>query len=500
MTTDNQRDDGRDDDVKCTCGHERREHGKRFGATCYAWDAITNFVCRCLTFQPSDEGRGAAAHAQVRCLCKHARIDHEGYFSDGACGDPNNEGCECLRFQEEHVLDKPPPATPEPAVGVDRYSDDRLSLAQEIAETLKSRGHWVPANYAGPDLIMAVGKALDAMPPTETAKGGEGANEHAARCDGCGDPVAPYRLYYCEPCVTPDENDMRVSTLRDEITRLERERDTALANNDDCRLLWQEATDRADRLAAELADTKRECSMLIEGCFNADAKLAEAKAALVANRLTISEANNATEEQREEKRQLQAKLAEVTKDAERLRNRVAGAESHAGDADRAIFSWSQAHQELRLALDEATKQQKADYQRAVNAEKAQTHAGKVNYELNQRLTVALAREAGLRSALETFVTAPVAVVGRRGMEYKTESGMVIGLARWILDEDLQRAGAALSASPEGVAEVLRKMPHLENSVGGVNALAEVNERHPIDDCIELGGKCALDRAMGGAKA
>ncbi len=41
------------------------------------------------------------------------------------------------------------------------YSDDRKSICNEIAETLKSRGKWVPKNQHGPDLIMAVGKALD---------------------------------------------------------------------------------------------------------------------------------------------------------------------------------------------------------------------------------------------------------------------------------------------------------------------------------------------------
>ena len=44
---------------------------------------------------------------------------------------------------------------------VSRYSDDRLSLAQEIAATLRQRGHWVPKEWAGPDLITAVAAALD---------------------------------------------------------------------------------------------------------------------------------------------------------------------------------------------------------------------------------------------------------------------------------------------------------------------------------------------------
>jgi len=39
------------------------------------------------------------------------------------------------------------------------YSDDRLSLAQELRETLKSRGLWCP-DTAGPDLIMAIALAL----------------------------------------------------------------------------------------------------------------------------------------------------------------------------------------------------------------------------------------------------------------------------------------------------------------------------------------------------
>ena len=42
------------------------------------------------------------------------------------------------------------------------YSNDRLSLAQEIKETLEVNGQWTPKNYAGSDIIMAVGKALAA--------------------------------------------------------------------------------------------------------------------------------------------------------------------------------------------------------------------------------------------------------------------------------------------------------------------------------------------------
>jgi len=41
-----------------------------------------------------------------------------------------------------------------------KYSDDRLSLAQEIAGALKSSGSFVPKDWAGPDLISAVGIAL----------------------------------------------------------------------------------------------------------------------------------------------------------------------------------------------------------------------------------------------------------------------------------------------------------------------------------------------------
>ncbi|MHC4213914.1 MAG: hypothetical protein ACYSWP_11130, partial [Planctomycetota bacterium] len=37
----------------------------------------------------------------------------------------------------------------------------RNSLAQEIAETLSSRGYWVPKNTSSSDLIGAVGMALD---------------------------------------------------------------------------------------------------------------------------------------------------------------------------------------------------------------------------------------------------------------------------------------------------------------------------------------------------
>lgn len=42
-----------------------------------------------------------------------------------------------------------------------KYSDDRLSLAQEIAEGLRIRGFWVPKDFAGPDLINAIFLAID---------------------------------------------------------------------------------------------------------------------------------------------------------------------------------------------------------------------------------------------------------------------------------------------------------------------------------------------------
>lgn len=41
------------------------------------------------------------------------------------------------------------------------YSDDRLSITQEIAEGLKTRGFWIPAETAGPDLITAIFKAIE---------------------------------------------------------------------------------------------------------------------------------------------------------------------------------------------------------------------------------------------------------------------------------------------------------------------------------------------------
>jgi len=50
--------------------------------------------------------------------------------------------------------------TPGPWVGRDNYSDDRLSLAKELRETLWNRGAWCP-NTAGPDLILAMSQALD---------------------------------------------------------------------------------------------------------------------------------------------------------------------------------------------------------------------------------------------------------------------------------------------------------------------------------------------------
>lgn len=51
------------------------------------------------------------------------------------------------------------------ATGAGRYSADRCSLAQEIAEALRTRGYWVPKDYIGPDLITAVCKALDGKRP-----------------------------------------------------------------------------------------------------------------------------------------------------------------------------------------------------------------------------------------------------------------------------------------------------------------------------------------------
>lgn len=48
-----------------------------------------------------------------------------------------------------------------------RYSDDRMALAQEIAETLRSRGFYCPKDFAGPDLITAVGQALEYGKPVQ---------------------------------------------------------------------------------------------------------------------------------------------------------------------------------------------------------------------------------------------------------------------------------------------------------------------------------------------
>ena len=41
-----------------------------------------------------------------------------------------------------------------------RYSSDRQALGNEIIECLATRGFWYPYSV-GPDLIMAVAKALD---------------------------------------------------------------------------------------------------------------------------------------------------------------------------------------------------------------------------------------------------------------------------------------------------------------------------------------------------
>ena len=56
-----------------------------------------------------------------------------------------------------------------------RYSDDRLSLAQEIASGLRQRGFWVPQDWAGPDLITAVFLAIGDRigPPAPPAPGGK---------------------------------------------------------------------------------------------------------------------------------------------------------------------------------------------------------------------------------------------------------------------------------------------------------------------------------------
>lgn len=65
----------------------------------------------------------------------------------------------------------PPPMSLCRACGGDEYSADRRSLAQEIVGALRSRGHWCP-DTAGPDLISALGLALDrraaAEPPVDS--------------------------------------------------------------------------------------------------------------------------------------------------------------------------------------------------------------------------------------------------------------------------------------------------------------------------------------------
>lgn len=67
------------------------------------------------------------------------------------------------------------------------YSDDRRSLAQEIAGVLKSRNHWVPSDPASPDLINAVLCAL-----LEERKAGQPAHinavvKEALACLACDD-------------------------------------------------------------------------------------------------------------------------------------------------------------------------------------------------------------------------------------------------------------------------------------------------------------------------
>jgi hypothetical protein len=59
----------------------------------------------------------------------------------------------------DEALDVWGPGTPQ------KYSEDRISLAKEILNVLKSRGHWVPtgdvSRWAGSQLIQAVARALD---------------------------------------------------------------------------------------------------------------------------------------------------------------------------------------------------------------------------------------------------------------------------------------------------------------------------------------------------
>lgn len=63
-----------------------------------------------------------------------------------------------------------------------KYSDDRMSLAQEIYEGLKQRGYWVPKHreMAGPDLITAIFLAVGEKPmSTETH------HNYDHDCDSC---------------------------------------------------------------------------------------------------------------------------------------------------------------------------------------------------------------------------------------------------------------------------------------------------------------------------
>ncbi len=83
------------------------------------------------------------------------------------------------------------------------YSDDRLSLAQEIAETLKAKGHWVPVEWWGPHLITAVGMAVENKKPASQANLSERmecqdckqTDPPAGRCPECGFVVCGL----CEP-------------------------------------------------------------------------------------------------------------------------------------------------------------------------------------------------------------------------------------------------------------------------------------------------------------
>lgn len=70
------------------------------------------------------------------------------------------------------------------------YSDDRLSITQEIAEGLKKRGIWVPEAWWSSDILSAIMKAIDVRDDALRASRDAFMNVTAIYCT----PVAKLKL------------------------------------------------------------------------------------------------------------------------------------------------------------------------------------------------------------------------------------------------------------------------------------------------------------------